>query len=95
MFPFFPFSVHVVKGHSMQPSIKDGSRLFAFKWAYLFSMPRIGDIIVFRLDGKDYVKRVSSVENGKVSVKGDNASDSLQIGNIKPSSITGKVLFAY
>ena len=56
-----PLSIRIVKGHSMQPHIKQGERVVVFQWAYSVSQPRIGDVIVFRgYDKKEYVKRITA-----------------------------------
>ena len=97
MFSFFPFSIHIVSGHSMQPGLKEGSRVVVFRWAYAFSKPRIGDVVVFTSnDSKGYVKRVVSVSNNsEFTVEGDNKSDSKKLPPIKKEAIIGKVVAKY
>ena len=92
----FPFSMHIVRGHSMQPSIKDGSRVVAFVWAYLFSRPKVGDIVVFRgNDNKEYVKRVVVANKNEFVVEGDNKEDSKKLLPISKDMILGKVVLHY
>ena len=92
----FPFSMHIVRGHSMQPSIKDGSRVVAFVWAYLFSRPKVGDIVVFRgNDNKEYVKRVVVANKNEFVVEGDNKEDSRKMPPIQKESMIGKVVAKY
>ena len=97
MFSFFPFSIHLVSGHSMQPGLKEGSRVVVFRWSYAFSLPRIGDVVVFRgNDGKCYVKRIVGVaSNSEFAVEGDNKSDSRKLLPIKKEAIIGKVIAKY
>lgn len=51
----------VVDGHSMEPTLHDGERLFVNKFIYRFHPPERGDIVVFTPRGapdKKYIKRV-------------------------------------
>ena len=92
----FPFSLHVVSGHSMQPFLREGDRVVVFRWAYIFSQPRKGDVIVFSdSDGKACVKRVTAVAESKLVVEGDNKGDSRKVGPVERKSVLGKVLFVY
>ena len=97
MFSFFPFSICVVSGHSMQPGLKKGGRIVVFRWSYAFSQPRIGDVVVFSgSDGKSYVKRITATANKKeFVVEGDNKSDSKKLPPIKKEAIIGKVIAKY
>ena len=97
MFSFFPFSIHIVSGHSMQPNFHEGDRVVVFRWAYAFSQPRIGDVVVFNgNDSKGYVKRIIEVaNNNEILVEGDNKSDSKKLPPIKKEAIIGKVVGRY
>lgn len=97
MFSFFPFSVHIVKGHSMQPNLNESNRVVVFNWAYIFSQPKAGDVVVFRGNGdKTYVKRITAAAaKGEFVVEGDNKSDSMKMPPIKRSAIIGKVIWKY
>ena len=97
MFSFFPFSIHTVSGHSMQPGLKEGGRIVVFRWSYAFSQPRIGDVVVFSgSDGKSYVKRITATASKKeFSVEGDNKSDSKKLPPINRKAIIGKVVAKY
>lgn len=91
-----PFSIHIVKGHSMQPGIKDSSHLVVSRWAYLFSQPKPGDVVIFsHSDGKEYVKRVVAAANGRLVVEGDNKSDSKEMPPIPRKAVIGKVVASY
>ncbi len=95
-FSLFPFSIHLVKGHSMLPALNEGDRIVAFRWAYLFSQPKKGDVVVFKgSDGKDYVKRVTTAEKNIVTVSGDNKADSRKLPKVGRNSIIGKVIMKY
>ncbi|MBI2142821.1 signal peptidase I [Candidatus Woesearchaeota archaeon] len=93
-----PFSVHIVRGHSMQPGIKEGERVVVFEWAYSVSQPRINDVIVFRGNDKnEYVKRITAVAANRESffVEGDNKSDSKKMPPVRKSAVIGKVVAKY
>lgn len=93
----FPFSIRIVKGHSMQPPIPDGSRVVVFRWAYAFSQPKVGDVVVFRgNDDETYVKRITAAAaKGEFVVEGDNRGDSLKTPKITKGQIIGKVVARY
>ena len=41
-----------VSGHSMEPVLCDGQIVWASTWAYKFTEPRLGDVVVFRDPGQ-------------------------------------------
>ncbi len=91
-----PLSIRVVSGHSMQPGIGDGSHLVVFRWAYAFSQPKPGDIIVFHgSGGREYVKRIIATANNEFLVEGDNKADSKKLPPVGRKSVIGKVVMAY
>jgi signal peptidase I len=69
-----------VDGSSMEPTLHSGEFVIVNKLAYKFSMPALGDIIVFhfpRDPKQEYIKRVIgmpgdqvTIQNGKVLVNG-------------------------
>jgi signal peptidase I len=77
----------------MEPTIKAGSKVFVFQWAYAFREPKVGDIVIFRHRDEFWVKRIKKIEGSVVEVEGDNKGDSQKIGAIKKKDIIGKVLF--
>ena len=93
----FPFSSHIVRGHSMQPGISEGDGVVVFNWIYLFSQPKVGDVVVFSgNDGKSYVKRITASANEKeFIVQGDNKSDSKKLPPVSRKAIIGKVVATY
>lgn len=75
-----------VKGHSMEPYLKEGDRVITAKLK-----PRIGKIIVFEKNKRIYIKRVKKL--GKIILaKGDNHSKSY---NVKKNEILGSVIWKY
>ncbi len=96
-FSLFPFSVHVVKGHSMQPTLNEGQRVVVFRWAYLFSKPKKGEVVVFKGDaGKEYVKRITASANkDEFVVEGDNRGDSKGLEPVNREAVIGSVVAKY
>lgn len=87
-----PFSIYRVSGHSMEPTIKDGALILVWQW---IRRPKKGEIILFKNKDKYFVKRVSKVEGDRLTLLGDNPSDSLdsrEMGTINIGSIVGKII---
>ncbi|WP_018247760.1 signal peptidase I [Orenia marismortui] len=62
----------VVQGHSMDPTLHDGERLFVNKFIYNFHSPKRGDIIVLTPKGdpkRKYIKRVIGLAGDKIEIK--------------------------
>jgi len=68
-----------IKGSSMEPTYRDGSFNFCWRWAYLFSEPRRYDVVLVRFAGRKVMllKRVVALEgeqlefrDGKLFVNG-------------------------
>ncbi|MBT2291793.1 signal peptidase I [Paenibacillus albidus] len=72
----FVFNISTVKGQSMQPTLREGERLFINKLVLVFDRPKRGDIIVLHdpstgPDQKEYlIKRVIGLPGDVVEVKG-------------------------
>ena len=74
-----------VYGSCMEPNLKTGERVLASRFAYLFSSPTRGDVIIFRYPAdpsKNYVKRVIGlpgdmvqIESGKLYVNGESVHE--------------------
>ncbi|MEK7516936.1 MAG: S26 family signal peptidase [Patescibacteria group bacterium] len=92
----FFFSRFVIHGHSMEPTIKNGQTVLVSSIPYLFSKPKIGDIVAFGKEGRVFIKRIARIENGKYFMRGDNSRDSIdsrQIGWIGKKEIVGRVIY--
>ena len=90
----FPISIFMVRDHSMEPALKPGDYVVANRW---FRRISAGDIIVFKHQEKGMllVKRVGSIDRGRVFALGDNkeaSQDSRSFGEIKRENIIGKVI---
>ncbi|MBI2196089.1 S26 family signal peptidase [Candidatus Daviesbacteria bacterium] len=84
----------------MFPTLRSGQDVLCFNWAYIFSKPKKGDMVIvqsakFKVQS-EIVKRIQKVEGNKVYLIGDNArysTDSRNFGLIDQSEIIGKVIF--
>lgn len=88
-----PISRFTVSGNSMYPSLKNGQDVLSINWFY---KPKIGDLVVAKVQGKEMVKRVHYIHDREVIVQGDNqaeSTDSRHFGSIKMDQIVGKVVF--
>lgn len=93
-----PLSRFKISGHSMEPLIKNKSTVLATNVLYLFTSPKVNDIIIFEKNKKYFVKRISNIKNKKYFVIGDNMKDSLdsrKFGSILRNQILGKVIFKF
>lgn len=92
---FIPIQRFTIYGNSMLPTFQPGQDILCFNWAYIFSKPKIGELVVIRKNGKDMVKRIQKIQNHQYFVEGDNkfgSTDSRNFGWINKSEIVGKVI---
>lgn len=84
-----------ISGHSMLPNLAPRDHVLTSSIPYLFSKPKVGDVVVFKTSNTSpvMIKRVSKISNNKLFVKGDNQKDSLDPGFLSKKDIIGKVLF--
>lgn len=67
----YGFEFSVVNGTSMEPTLKNGDRLFINKWYFMISEPNKGDVITFedpREKGRYLVKRVVGVPGDTIEI---------------------------
>ncbi|KKQ15690.1 hypothetical protein A3E66_05425 [Candidatus Daviesbacteria bacterium RIFCSPHIGHO2_12_FULL_37_16] len=76
----------------MVPTLNPGQFVIASFLPYLFSPPKVNDLIIFKSDKKFIIKRIIKVESEKYKVEGDNTLDSKDFGEVDRSKILGKVL---
>ena len=93
-----PVAKYTIVGTSMLPALKPGDTVLVNKLAYLFSPPKIGEIVILKdpRDKRIIIKRIEKIENGLYSVRGDNkkaSTDSLEYGMLKKKNIIGKVIY--
>jgi len=76
----------------MEPTLKEGQVVFVNLWAYVFTGPKVGDIILFDYQDKNLLKRVKKINGASCEVSGDNQTDTLEVGPINLKQIKGKVI---
>ncbi len=86
----------------MEPLLKEGNRVLINSLAYLFSKPKLGDIVAFQAEsqrGRILLKKINKcLPNNQYFLVGTNKNDSLdshQFGAIKQEKILGKYLAKY
>lgn len=75
IFYLFLFQPHQVKGNSMLPGFTNGDFLLTNKISYRFSLPKRGDVVVFkapRNKNYDYIKRVVALPGEKIALRNGN-----------------------
>lgn len=98
---FFIFEPYLVEGSSMDPTLKDGDRLFVNKTLKFIGSIEKGDVVI--IDGKDenirYVKRIIGLpgdtvraEDGKVFVNGKELEEPYLKGNEEEAEQMGMLL---
>ncbi|OGE18712.1 hypothetical protein A3J19_03400 [Candidatus Daviesbacteria bacterium RIFCSPLOWO2_02_FULL_41_8] len=99
-----PITRYKVYGNSMLSTLKPGQDVLVFTWAYIFSKPKVGDLVVIKNQGKEMVKRIQKCDGRQFFVMGDNkqvcrccgkkeSTDSRSFGPVDISEIIGKVIF--
>jgi phage repressor protein C with HTH and peptisase S24 domain len=89
--PFFRFRV---SGNSMAPSYKNGDKVVLFNWGRISK----GDVVIFRKENIDMMKRVVDKSSAGFEMRGDNAAestDSGEFGPVEKTKVVGRVLFKY
>lgn len=85
-----------VKGHSMEPVIKNGSAVFVSSVPFILRNPKLNDIVALKFENKIFIKRIRSVQEGKYILTGDNKNDSLdsrKLGAFDRKKILAKVIW--
>ena len=76
----------------MLPALRPGQTVLALrKKRYV-----VGNVVVFRHEGLEKIKRVYAARQGTYEVRGDNpahSTDSRQFGSVSASDILGKVIW--
>lgn len=57
-----------ISGDCMEPAIKDGKHYFLNRISPYLRHYQIGDIIVFKHEGKDWIARIVAVENNTIQI---------------------------
>ncbi len=86
----FPVFLRRIVGHSMAPHYYPNQIVVASR----FKKPKIGDVVVARVNGTETIKRVIENEEGYVFLHGDNhydSYDSRHYGKIHLNDVLGVV----
>ncbi len=82
----------------MSPTLKDGDTVLVNKIVYLFSKPKIGEIVIAKNSATHtyIIKRIAKKEKGNYFLLGDNkkeSTDSRSYGWFRYQDIVGKVIY--
>lgn len=80
----------------MEPFLLNNHTVLASSIPFIFSKPKVGDVVLFKIGDRIYVKRVKDIKNQKLFLIGDNKEDSLdskKIGWIERKDIIGKIVY--
>ena len=86
-------SIYRTSGHSMEPVIKNGSFFIGSSLPFIFKKPKTGDMIIFKSDDKNIVKKIAEIKDNKYKVEGENERDSKRFGYLRKEEIMEKVIF--
>ena len=92
IFDFLPLLKFRIEENSMSPFLKEGDNVLVWR----FAKPKIGDVIVFKVNDKHYVKRIEKIKGDQYFVLGDNKKESIdskKFGWIDKKDIIGKVIY--
>jgi type IV secretory pathway protease TraF len=76
----------------MSPNLTPGRIVLGWN----IGKPKVGELIIFRHQGLDKIKRVSSIENDAFYVLGDNpdeSTDSRSFGYIERGQVVARVVW--
>lgn len=76
----------------MLPTLKPGQDVLVWCWFYI---PKVGDIVAFKKQGKDMIKRIQKADDRRIFVMGDNekeSADSRSFGWVDKRNIIGKLI---
>lgn len=87
-----------IRGHSLEPEYQPGDFVLASKIPFLFHLPKIGDVIIFKHpEIGNLIKHIENIDpdTDQVIVLGTHpySVDSRQFGPISRHQILGKVLW--
>lgn len=86
-----------VDGTSMEPTFKRGDLILVSGLPYLFSRPKVNDLVVFKHEGGLLVKRISKISSGNYFVTSDNKKhgmDSRVFGWLSKAQLLGRVIYS-
>lgn len=87
-----PIMVREVRDHSMVPSLPPKTTIWGLKW---FMTVEPGDVIIFKHQGREKIKRVHKVKDDELYVLGDfseESTDSRDYGWIPLNDVLARVV---
>ncbi len=75
----------------MEPAFVEFDRVLTYNWSTL----RKGSVVVFKYEGKVYIKRVDKIADDKIYVSGDNKKKSSKVEPIGFDKVIGRVFLKY
>ena len=88
-----PFTIRKVSGHSMMPTLPPKTMVWGFRW---FNRLKIGDVIIFKHQEREKIKRIDNIDADKLYVLGDHkeaSTDSRTYGWINAEDVIAKVIW--
>lgn len=73
-----------VVGDSMFPTLSDGQLVLA----HMIRSFRTGQVVIAHVNGREVIKRIKKIENGKIFLEGDNKQASTDSNNYGPLTDT-------
>lgn len=80
----------------MQPLIFDNKKVLVSSIPYLFSKPKINNIVAFNYKDKIFIKKIRNIKDGNYFLEGENKNDSFdskKIGWVERKNILGKIIW--
>lgn len=90
------FSYFMVREQSMEPSCREGDFVLVNRMSYLFSRPKVGQLVVLKdpeSPARRIIKRIITVKDSFLWVEGDNkeeSRDSRNFGWISSKALVGQ-----
>ncbi len=60
----------------MEPFLLNSQTVLASSIPFIFSKPKVGDVVAFRHQNKHFIKRIAKIKGDTYFLEGDNKEDS-------------------
>jgi nickel-type superoxide dismutase maturation protease len=91
----WPVIIRKIHGHSMVPVLPPGTYVWATPW---YKNLKVGDTVIFLHEGREKIKRISEIKEGKLFLLGDHAessTDSRQFGWLDSDTVLARVFWPH